>query len=59
MILVPVGGKDCDCVAVGLEREGGVEEEAFGAADAEVGVEEDDVAFWFGGGRGWRVGGGR
>lgn len=41
---VPVRGVDCDAVAEGLEGEGGVEDEALGAADAEVGVEEDDVA---------------
>lgn len=44
---VAVGGVDCDGVAEGLEGEGGVEDEAFGAADAEVGVEEYDA---FGGG---------
>lgn len=40
---VPVGGEDGDRVAEGLEREGGVEDEALGAADAEVRVEEDDA----------------
>jgi len=35
-----------------LQADCGVDEEALGAADAEVGVEEDDV---FGGGRGWRI----
>lgn len=41
---VPVGGEDGDGVAEGLEGEGGVEDEALGAADAEVRVEEDDAS---------------
>ncbi|KAL9032097.1 MAG: hypothetical protein Q9214_008111, partial [Letrouitia sp. 1 TL-2023] len=51
---VPVGGEDDDGVAEGLEREGGVEDEALGAADAEVRVEEDDAfgAVGRGGGHG-------
>lgn len=49
---VAVRGVDCDGVAEGLEGEGGVEDEAFGAADAEVRVEEDDAAGVGGGGGG-------
>lgn len=40
---VAVGGEDCDFVAEVLQAYCGVDDEALGAADAEVGVEEDDV----------------
>ena len=36
---VAVRGVDCHAVAAGLEGEGKVDDEAFGAADAEVGVD--------------------
>ena len=49
---VAVGGEDCDGVAEGLEGEGCVEDEAFGAADAEVGVEE---YYAFGEGHGYWI----
>lgn len=41
-------GEDDDAVATLLQADGGVDDEALGAADAEVRVEEDDGA----GGRG-------
>jgi len=44
---VAVRGEDGDGVAPVLEADGGVDDEAFGAADAEVGVEEDDVFLLF------------
>ena len=40
---VAVGGEDRDAVAELLEADGGVEDEALGAADAEVWVEEYDA----------------
>lgn len=40
---VAVRGEDGDGVAQVLEADGGVDDEAFGAADAEVRVKEDDV----------------
>lgn len=44
--------EDGDPVAQALQADGGVDDEPFGAADAEVGVDEYDVAFGRGGG--WR-----
>lgn len=37
-------GEDDDAVAAPLQADGGVDDEALGAADAEVRVEEDDCA---------------
>lgn len=44
---IAVRGEDGDGVAKVLQTDGGVDDEAFGAADAEVGVEEDDVFLLF------------
>jgi len=43
VLWVAVGGEDCDFVAEVLETDCCVDDEAFCAANAEVGVEEDDV----------------
>ena len=40
---VAVAGEDRHFVAEILKADGGVDDEAFGAADAEIWVEEDDV----------------
>lgn len=42
MAHVPVGGVDDDFVAEILQPDGGVDDEALGATNAEVGMEEDD-----------------
>lgn len=39
---VAVVGEDDDSVAALLEADGGIDDETFSAADAEVGMEEDD-----------------
>lgn len=40
---VPVRGIDGDSVAAGLERQGDVDNEAFCAANAEVGMDDGDI----------------
>ncbi len=42
---IAVRGEDCDGVAEVLQADGGVDDEAFCTADAEVGVEEYHVLF--------------
>ena len=51
---VAVGRENRDFVAPILQPHGGVDDEAFGAADAQVRVEKDDV---FARGHAWKVGG--
>lgn len=43
MARIAVRGEDGDPVAERLQTNGGIDDEAFGAADAKVGVEEDDI----------------
>ena len=43
MLRITVPGEDCDFVPARLQADGGVDDEALGAPDAEVWVEEDDV----------------
>ena len=47
---VAVGGEDGHPVTASLQSDGGVDDEAFGPADAQVGMEEDDVLFFLVGG---------
>ena len=42
---IAVAGEDRDAVAKILEADGGIDDETLGAADAEIGVEEDDAAW--------------
>lgn len=51
---VAVGRENRDFVAPVLQPHGGVDDEALGAADAQVWVEKDDV---FARGHAWKVGG--
>lgn len=43
MARIAVRGEDGDLVAERLQPDGGIDDEAFSAANAKVGVEEDDV----------------
>lgn len=54
MSRVSVRSEDGDPVPEILETDGGVDDQPLGAADAEIGVDEHDVACPLAGGLGWR-----